>query len=228
MKYKWKKPIALSLAVCLLGMTTTACRSLSPVEAETKLEEPMPIADEPDAADSQAPETLENNESDMADDQTQETPKPDEAEGTDSDADQTQPSTQDNADASADTENSGKWHVNAPDVAAAVDADFEGVVHKLAADSFFISPTETIIEEDGSLTAVSISPDAEIPEEDLVKVVFDDNTVFTLRNIYDGGARYEDSDAAFQNVEKALSVSLKGEFQNDVFHADKIRIIKIH
>lgn len=125
-------------------------------------------------------------------------------------------------------ETSGKWHVNYPDVAAAIDADFEGEVYKIETDSFFITPIETELMEDGSLITTSSSADAEIPDDDLVQVVFDKNTSFTLRDIYDGGARHEDSDASFQNIEKNVSVALKGEFQNDIFHATAIRITKVH
>lgn len=131
-------------------------------------------------------------------------------------------------DAENTSETSGKWKVYEPDVAAAIDADFEGSVSEINADSFSILPIETSLLEDGSLLTVETAPDVEISDGNLVKVVFDDNTVFTLRDIYDGGARHEDSDASFKNVEKGVTVSLKGEFQNDIFHARTIRIIKVH
>lgn len=214
MKYKWKKQIALSLLVCLFGISVTGCGS-SPaagneVDAPTKLDAPKPINDETN-------ETKQDEGTDAAQaDVTEETEN----------------SSADDTDNSADTENtsetSGKWHVNDPDVAAAIDADFEGVVYKIEADSFFITPTETTLMEDGSLEATSFSADAEIPDDDLVQVVFDNNTSFILRDIYDGGASYEDSDASFQNIEKNVSVSLKGDFQNDIFHATAIRITKVH
>lgn len=127
-----------------------------------------------------------------------------------------------------DTEDTGKWHVYDPDVAAAVDADFQGVVHRINTDSFLIAPTETTLTEDGFLMGNSYSSDAEIPDEELVQVVFDDNTVFTLRDIYDNGDRSEDSEASFEDIEKDLSIDLKGEFRGDVFHANAIRINKIH
>lgn len=143
----------------------------------------------------------------------------DEADETESDS---------NSDPADETESSGKWHAYDADLAAAVDADFEGSVYEINTDSFSILPIETSIIEDGSLLTVETAPGAEISDEELVKVIFDNNTVFTMRDIYDGGARYEDSDASFQNIEKDISVSLKGNFQNDIFHANEIRIIKVH
>ena len=121
----------------------------------------------------------------------------------------------------------GRWHVLAPDVAAVVDADFEGVVWKTDSDSFYIVESTTEILEDGSITGSSLSPSATIPDSELIQVVFDEDTYFYIRSIYDGGARYEDEAAGFADLEKGVSVEMKGEFVNDVFHADKVRIIRV-
>ncbi len=198
MKYRWKKLIALSLISCMFGMSTMGCGSAPAAEAEAEMDAPTLTVEE-------------INEPAMTD-----TSKPadDEAEKKETDT--------------AETQDSGKWQIYDPDVAAAVDADFEGTVYKIETDSFFITPTETTLEENGAIISTSLSPGVEIPDEDLVQVTFDDDTVFILRNIYDGGERHEDSDASFQNIEKEVSVALKGKFQNDVFCADKIRIIKVH
>ena len=205
MKYKWKKLITLSLIVCMFGMLLTGCGSMSAagneVNAPMKLDPPEPITDEaePDTDES------ESNTDETNDDNEN-----------------------DSSDTEGASEASGKWHVYDPDIAAAVDADFEGTVHKIDADSFFISPMETKLTENDALVTISPAPDAEIPDEELVKVVFDNDTVFTLRDIYDGGERHEDSEASFQTIEKGHSVALKGKFQNDVFHADAILINIVH
>lgn len=214
MKYKWKKMIVLSLVACILAISTMGCGS-SPAAANeentpTTLDSPAPIKDE-----------------------TNET-KPDEgADEAQADVtDKTENSSADDTDNSTDEENtsetSGKWQVYDADVAAAIDADFEGSVYEIKEDSFSIFPIETSLQKDGSLLTVERAPGAEILSDDLVQVVFDGNTVFTLQDIYDGGARHEDSDASFQNLEKDVTVSLKGEFQNDIFHATAIRITKVH
>ena len=221
MKYRWKKLIALSLVVCMFGMLLTGCSSApvagDKVNAPVYLDAPESITDEaePDIGES------ESNTDETEDDNTN-----------DSDHGNMETPAQDNADDSANAENpsetSGKWHVYDPDLAAAVDADFEGVVHKIDTDSFFIYPMETELMENGILISSSLGPDAEIPDEELLEVVFDSDTVFTLQDIYDGGDRHEDSEVSFQAVEKGLSVALKGKFQNDIYHATSIRIIKVH
>lgn len=215
MKYKCKKMTVLSLLICLFTMAATGCSSTSAAGDETneptKLEAPEQITDE-------AEETEPDSDSDAAD----ETEANDDSDA----ADEAEP--ENGSDAADEAESSGKWHAYDADLAAAVDADFEGSVYEINTDSFFILPLETSLMEDGSLLTVETAPGAEISDEELVKVIFDNNTVFTMRDIYDGGARYEDSDASFQNIEKDISVSLKGNFQNDIFHANEIRIIKVH
>ena len=34
-------------------------------------------------------------------------------------------------------------------------------------------------------------------------------------------------EASFQDIVKHLSVEMKGQFENNVFHADEIRIVKV-
>ncbi|MDE7272544.1 MAG: hypothetical protein K2N95_05700 [Lachnospiraceae bacterium] len=134
----------------------------------------------------------------------------------------------DSAQNDTNTDNTeGKWHVLPPEVAAAVNADFEGTVWKIDENSFYIVPLETEILEGGAILAGSPSPDADIPDSELVSVVFDESTHFFIRTIHNGGESYEDSDATFQDIEKDQKVSLKGSFENDVFHATEIRISKV-
>lgn len=222
MKYKWKKLIALSLVICMLAMLTVGCGSAPAAGNETN--GPEPIADSTDTPTKEDETESENPASDDA-----ESNSPDVSDDT---GEATEEQKQDSADNPENTGNgsktSDKWHVYDADVAAAVDADFEGTVYRIDTDSFFIAPSETTLLDGGELLVVESAEEVEIPEEELVKVVSDNNTVFTLRDIYDGGASHKDSDASFQTIEKGVSVSLKGEFQEDVFHADAVRIIKVH
>lgn len=121
----------------------------------------------------------------------------------------------------------GCWHVLDPETAKVVGADFLGVVWKLDEDSFWIVEMETEILEDGSLVSGSPSSDAEVPDSDLIQVVFDENTRFYIRTIYNGGERYEDSEAGISELEEKDSVDLRGSFLDDVFHATEVQINKI-
>lgn len=122
----------------------------------------------------------------------------------------------------------GRWHVLDPETAEVVDADFLGVVWKLDEDSFWIVEMEVEILEDGSLVGGSPSSDAEVPDSELIQVVFDENTRFYIRTIYNGGESYEDSEAGISELGEKDSVDLKGSFLNDVFHATEVRINKVN
>lgn len=207
MKNQLQKAVQLCTIVCLSGILATGC-SASPTSGSTD----NPVADLTSSSD--APVNAEPSQTAQAQDSA-DMDKPDE----NPDASTTQTDTASNG-------TKGKWHVYPPDIAAAVDADFEGTVWKMDTNSFYIAPAETEILEDGTLLG-SLAPDAEIPDSDLVQVVFDENTHFYIRTIYDGGERYEDSDAAFRDIEKDQMISLKGSFENDIFHATEIRIPKV-
>ena len=225
MKYKWKKLIVLSLVICMLGISATGCGSApaagKEVNAPTKLDTSEPITDEADDTETGDDTNLSTQADNV------ETGANDAKSG-DTENSGTDPSDDAETKTENASESSGKWRVYDADLAVAVDADFEGDVQKIETDSFYIYPMETELMEDGALIMSSLSPDAGIPDEDLVKVVFNSDTVFILRDIYDGGGRHEDSDASFEDIEKGVLVSLKGEFQNDIFHANVIRISKVH
>lgn len=207
MKKQMKKTTRLITAACLSGILAAGCGA-SPASGP---------ADNSviDLSSSAAPENAEPAQAGTTHDGS----------NADSPADSTGAETA-NADTGAES-TEGKWHVYPPDVASAIDADFEGMVWKIEENTFYIVPDETEILDGGTLLTGAPSPDADIPDSELAQVVFDESTRFYTRTIYDGGERYEDSDAAFQDITKEQSVSLKGRFENDIFHATEVRIWKM-
>ncbi len=121
----------------------------------------------------------------------------------------------------------GKWQVLDPKTAAAFDADFMGDVRKITEDSFFVAETKAQILDDGSLTTSSPSTNADISDSQLIPVAFDDQTYFYMRTIYGNGESHEDKEADFSDIEEHMEVEMKGSFENDVFYATEIRLIKI-
>lgn len=118
---------------------------------------------------------------------------------------------------------SGKWQVLEPDIAAAVNADFLGKVWKIEEDSFFIVERKVKISEDGSLIYSSPSSDADLPDSQLIHVIFEEDTVFYRRNIDEDEESHEYKEAGFQDLNKHMFVEMKGSFVNDEFHATEIR-----
>lgn len=121
----------------------------------------------------------------------------------------------------------GRWHVLDPEVAAALDADFTGMVWRLGEDAFYIVEEKVMLDEDGGISGGVPSPNAEIPDSNLIEVVFDEDTYFYMRTVQGDGASHEDTDAGFSDLEKGVSVEMKGYFEKDVFHAEEIRIVKV-
>lgn len=120
----------------------------------------------------------------------------------------------------------GKWHVLDKETAAAVDADFVGTVWHIAEGAFSIAETKMQILEDGSISSSAPSSNAPISDSDLIHVAVDDDTYFYTRTIQGNGESYEDAEAGFQDLAEHVSVEMKGRFENDVFYAAEIRIIK--
>ena len=117
----------------------------------------------------------------------------------------------------------GKWQVLEPDVAAAVDADFLGKVRKIEEDSFFIVEREVKILDDGSIVYSSPSSDADIPDSKLIRVVFEEDTRFYLKDTDENEEGHGNKEAGFQDLKERMFVEMKGSFKNDEFHAAEIR-----
>lgn len=121
----------------------------------------------------------------------------------------------------------GKWHVLDSETAAAVDADFIGTIWHIAEGAFSIAETQIQLLDDGSLVGSGLSSNANIPDSQLIHVVVDDDTYFYTRTFSGNGDSYEDTEAGFGDLKEHMSVEMKGSFENDVFYASEIRIIKI-
>ena len=204
MKAGMKKVISVSGMVFMLGLWTAGCGlNTADFPAEEKRSE-AEESEEPEKQDSTA--DADENETDKN-------------EADEIEAKQSGTETDEAQDVST-----GRWHVLDPETAAAVDADFEGEVWKIDSDSFYIVETETEFSGDGTMAASSPAVGVEISDSELIRVVFDEDTRFYTRTIYDNGARYEDAEAEFKDLKQYGSVALKGEFKNDIFCADEVRI----
>lgn len=207
MRKKVKTKMMVLGAVCMLCMTATACGAK---DGENNTQEA-----EESSAPTQADEETENESTDPS--------STDSNEDQNTSADSTVTET-DNTEEIAES-NNGRWHVVDPEIAKQIDADFEGNVKKIEGNAFFISETVTEITEDGFLMTMSAAED--VPDSDLLKVVYDDNTRFYTRTIFNGGESYEDSESKADSLEIEDSVSLKGSIKDDVFYADEVRISKL-
>ena len=79
------------------------------------------------------------------------------------------------------------------------------------------------ISEDGSLIYSSPSSDADLPDSQLIHVIFEEDTGFYRRSNDGDGENQEYKQAGFQDLKEHMSVEMKGSFVNDEFHATEIR-----
>ena len=121
---------------------------------------------------------------------------------------------------------SGKWQVLEPDIAAVVNADFLGKVWKIEEDSFFIVERKVKISEDGSLIYSSPSSDADLPDSQLIHVIFEEDTGFYRRNIDEDEESHEYKEAGFQDLNEHVFVEMNGSFINDEINATEIRFFQ--
>lgn len=224
MKIKVLKTVALLGVVGMLNLTMTGCGDDSVSAAE---EESVETAGTGDDSGSGAEEEETHGDGQAGRNNGQADESETEENNTESDgpAAEADESGNEVAPSGAEAVAEGRWHVLAPEIAEIVDADFEGTVKKIDPDSFYITETQSEVMEDGSLLAIDASADAQAA--DFIQVVFEEDTRFYIRTIYEGGERYEDSEAAFEDLAQNMSVDLKGEFVGDVFHAYEVRMISV-
>lgn len=200
MKTNQKKKLALFCIVCILSVLTAGCGSISAPDVKT-------TAERTGDASTKETKTKDVNDTPPAD-AVSETKN---AVATDTQKETAQ----------------GRWHVLEPEVATAVDADFLGTVQHIAEGAFSITETKTMILDDGSLMSSSYSSNADIPDSEIIHVVVDEDTYFYIRTIYGSGERYEDTEADFGALEEHMSVEMRGSFENDVFYASEVRMVKV-
>lgn len=101
----------------------------------------------------------------------------------------------------------------------------EGSVKELKENGFVVTENKSWKEEDGE---VSVGPGSgDDSEFDKFSVVFDEDTVFSLRTIYDGGERYEDEKAGAEDLSEGLSVNIWGEKAGGTVKAKEVQILKV-
>lgn len=206
MKNKLKKMILLLTVTSVLCLAAMGCSS-----------DPVPRQDsEPVFAETEGPTDEPEDKPDAGTEENMKDP-----------AAAAEPS--DNESGQSENQNDGgKWHVLDPELAKELDADFECIVWELKEGSFYAAEMHTEILEDGSLLTGGPSSDSTLDDSELFQVVYDDNTHFYVRNIYDNGDRFEDTEAGPKDLEIFSDCALKGYFEDDIFYASEIRISKVH
>ena len=123
-------------------------------------------------------------------------------------------------DQSSEGKETDAWPDSAPDLA--------GDIKEIADGQLTVVEAITEELEDGS-GEIMVSPSIEGDDSDFnkVTVTYDEDTLFAVKNIYEGGARYDLSEATAADMATGQSINVWGSYSGSSLEATRICIVKV-
>lgn len=208
MKNRVKKVLILTGILCVMGITLCACQGTKDVSDENQNQEEIGGTDSkekdiPNEDQEQEDPSETNSEDDAADDtlnQESNTENTDETNGSQSEA------------------KGGEINTAAPNL--------EGTIKDIQEKQLTV--VESITEESENGGDIMVGPGSgDDSEFSKVTVTYDDNTVFVIKNIYDGGARSETENGTSSDLATGQMVEIWGTSAADSLQATQICIVKV-
>ena len=208
MKNRVKKVLILTGILCVMGITLCACQGTKEVSDENQNQEEIGGTDSkekdiPNEDQEQEDPSETNSEDDAADDtlnQESNTENTDKTNGSQSEA------------------KGGEINTAAPNL--------EGTIKDIQEKQ--LSVVESITEESENGGDIMVGPGSgDDSEFNKVTVTYDDNTVFVIKNIYDGGARSETENGTSSDLTTGQMVEIWGTSAADGLQATQICIVKV-
>lgn len=208
MKNRVKKVLMLTGILCIMGITLCACQGTKEVSDENQNQEEI------GRTDSKVKDIL--NE-----DQEQEDPSETNSEDDAADDSLNQESNTENTDKTNGSQSEakgGEINTAAPNL--------EGTIKEIQEKQLTV--VESIIEESENGGDIMVGPGSgDDSEFSKVTVTYDDNTVFVIKNIYDGGARSETENGTSSDLTTGQMVEIWGTSAADGLQATQICIVKV-
>ena len=208
MKNRVKKVLMLTGILCIMGITLCACQGTKEVSDENQNQEEI------GRTDSKVKDIL--NE-----DQEQEDPSETNSEDDAADDTLNQESNTENTDKTNGSQSEakgGEINTAAPNL--------EGTIKDIQEKQ--LSVVESITEESENGGDIMVGPGSgDDSEFSKVTVTYDDNTVFVIKNIYDGGARSETENGTSSDLTTGQMVEIWGTSAADGLQATQICIVKV-
>ena len=208
MKNRVKKVLMLTGILCVMGITLCACQGTKEVSDENQNQEEIGGTDSkekdiPNEDQEQEDPSETNSEDDAADDtlnQESNTENTDKTNGSQSEA------------------KGGEINTAAPNL--------EGTIKDIQEKQLTV--VESITEESENGGDIMVGPGSgDDSEFNKVTVTYDDNTVFVIKNIYDGGARSETENGTSSDLTTGQMVEIWGTSAADGLQATQICIVKV-
>ena len=222
MKKKAGKMILLTGVLCILSLAVCACGKTEEAsdtpEPQVVQGEPIPEDDTEDDASAPEPEAdAEGTDTGNEPESPEASPEPQSGESSSQGTDSTQKE-QPEAQSQSTSGTSAEWVDSTPNL--------EGDIKELKDGQLTV--VEAITEKSDNGGDIIVVPGSEDDSEfNKIAVTYDENTLFAIQTIYDGGARFEMSEATAADLASGQFIRVWGSSSGSGLKATQICIVKV-
>ena len=222
MKRKTGKMILLTGVLCILSLAVCACgkkeEASDTPEPQVVQGEPIPEDDTKDDASAPEPEAdAEGTDTGNEPESPEASPEPQSGESSSQGTDSTQKE-QPEAQSQSTSGTSAEWVDSTPNL--------EGDIKELKDGQLTV--VEAITEKSDNGGDIIVVPGSEDDSEfNKIAVTYDENTLFAIKTIYDGGARFEMSAATAADLASGQFIRVWGSSSGSGLKATQICIVKV-
>ena len=222
MKKKTGKMILLAGVLCILSLAVCACGKTEEAsdtqEPQVVQGEPIPEDDTEDDASAPEPEAdAEGTDTGNEPESPEASPEPQSGESSSQGTDSTQKE-QPEAQSQSTSGTSAEWVDSTPNL--------EGDIKELKDGQLTV--VEAITEKSDNGGDIVVSPGSgDDSEYNKIAVTYDENTLFAIQTIYDGGARSEMSEATAADLASGQFIQVWGSSSGSGLKATQICIVKV-
>lgn len=222
MKRKTGKMILLTGVLCILSLAVCACGKTEEAsdtqEPQVVQGEPIPEDDTEDDASAPEPEAdAEETDTGNEPESPEASPEPQSGENSNQGTDSTQKE-QPEAQSQSTSGTSAEWVDSTPNL--------EGDIKELKDGQLTV--VEAITEKSDNGGDIVVSPGSgDDSEYNKIAVTYDENTLFAIKAIYDGGARFEMSAATAADLASGQFIQVWGSSSGSGLKATQICIVKV-
>ena len=222
MKRKTGKMILLTGVLCILSLAVCACGKTEEAsdtqESQVVQGEPIPEDDTEDDASAPEPEAdAEGTDTGNEPESPEASPEPQSGESSSQGTDSTQKE-QPEAQSQSTSGTSAEWVDSTPNL--------EGDIKELKDGQLTV--VEAITEKSDNGGDIVVSPGSgDDSEYNKIAVTYDENTLFAIKTIYDGGARFEMSAATAADLASGQFIQVWGSSSGSGLKATQICIVKV-
>ena len=222
MKKKTGKIILLTGVLCILSLAVCACgkkeEASDTPEPQVVQGEPIPEDDTEDDVSTLEPEAdAEETDTGNEPESSEASPEPQSGESSSQGTDSTQKE-QPEAQSQSTSGTSAEWVDSTPNL--------EGDIKELKDGQLTV--VEAITEKSDNGGDIVVSPGSgDDSEYNKIAVTYDENTLFAIKTIYDGGARFEMSAATAADLASGQFIQVWGSSSGSGLKATQICIVKV-